>query len=115
MGTITGTGGGEGLVFSANGSTGAGDDVQVTVDHSSIDGSNPTTESTIVPWKTGTGAYDLDKPKTVTMQVRSLAKSGWASCEIRWSGKSITNKATGNHAQANCTATLGYPWSKTDD
>ncbi len=110
MGTITGTGDDKGLQFTAGGSTGDGaDDVEVTVDHSAIDGVDPETTTSIVPWRQTASVYGLDKPKTVTMTVKSLAKNGWASCDITWSGQSISTKQTGKHAVAECVATLGYP------
>ncbi|MGW8431079.1 hypothetical protein ACWGJ9_08145 [Curtobacterium citreum] len=109
-GTITGTGDSKGVQYIAGGSTGDGaDDVEVTVDHSAVDGIEPETTRSIVPWRTGGSAYGFEEPKTVTMTVKSLTKDGWASCEIRWSGQSVTKKVSGEYAVAECAATLAYP------
>ena len=110
-GTITGSGDdGNGLQFTAGGSVGDGvDDVEITVDTSAVDGTAPITTTSIVPWRQTTSAFGLETPKTVTMTVRSLADDGRAVCEITWSGTSIRNEETGDHAVAECVATLAYP------
>lgn len=109
-GTITGTGDAKGLQFTAGGSTGDGaDDVEITVDHSAVDGVAPETTTSIVPWRQTAGASGFTEPKTVTMTVRSLAADGWASCDITWSGRSVTNRQSGDHAVATCVATLASP------
>lgn len=109
-GAITGTGDSKGVQYIAGGSTGDGaDDIEVTVDHSAVDGVEPETTRSIAPWHAGGSAYGFETPKTVRMTVKSLAKNGWASCEVRWSGKSAAKKVSGEYAVADCAATLAYP------
>jgi hypothetical protein len=109
MGTITGNGQNSDLTFAASGATGTGSarTYQVVIDHSSIDGIAPSIQEEKNAYETGVGVYELSKPTTVTMKVTSTVKGGWASCDITWSGHSITKKASGKTAVAWCVATLG--------
>jgi hypothetical protein len=91
------------LVFEATGSLGQGvDDVQATV----FDGTQEQQLVGLSPTSLNTSHCPVAGGTEVRMSVETLSANGWAECRITFAGRSVTNRAEGDHAVAECTATL---------
>jgi len=91
------------LVYEATGSTGDGvDDVQATIHNST--GAADEHLLGISPIRLETAACGDDVE--VSMTVESLSSDGWAGCRITWDGESVSDRAEGDHAVAECSVTL---------
>jgi hypothetical protein len=91
------------LVFEATGSLGQGvDDVQATL----FDGTSEQQLVGLSPTSYTTSHCPTAEGTEVTMSVETLSANGWAECRIEFAGRSVTNRAEGDHAVAECTATL---------
>jgi hypothetical protein len=96
------------LSIRGDGPTGDGvDDIRLTIVRTASDGTTTTyTNESLAPARSESGG---SAGTHIEVTVESLASDGWAECSITFGGQTVSDRAEGSYAVAECSATLDGP------